>query len=446
MNKLFNELKNIFAVIIIIIIFLSYFGVYLPLKNELEDSIHQNFRNLVSISEMNLENHLNRAAEGAAGLSSRTMIRNEIEKYKNGAITLQQLQQYTQPKYEDGASVLKHLLAAYRFVDDRLIAHQGGDYLTLIRNFNFKQAQAVSIKVTDDQNYLALSSEVKNEQGLSLGIDYLIFDLSEIMAELKELNLENINYTILSGANQSPNGIQNDRLVETRKLLNTDYYLKAETSSSLIYDEISRISSKIMLIVLAAVLIISLFVIKFLHSASDKIVESLKKELKEKTKEAETDNMLGIYNRSKFNQELEREIDRARRYNNSLSLIMVDIDYFKEFNDSYGHHVGDEILKKIVSIVKGKIRKHDILARYGGDEFMLICPETELQDAEVLAERLNQAIDSYNCEHDNDLSCSFGVAEFKTAQDNQDSLIKRVDQALYRAKEEGRNRVCRNGE
>jgi diguanylate cyclase (GGDEF)-like protein len=100
-------------------------------------------------------------------------------------------------------------------------------------------------------------------------------------------------------------------------------------------------------------------------------------------------------------------------------------------------------LEKIVAIIKQKIRKHDILARYGGDEFMLICPETRLEEAEKLAQRLNRAIDEYNCEHD-DLSCSFGVAEFKSFKDEQKDLINRADQALYKAKENGRNRVCKN--
>ncbi|TDO84360.1 diguanylate cyclase (GGDEF)-like protein [Halanaerobium saccharolyticum] len=446
MNRLFNELKNIFAVIIIIVILLSYFGVFIPLKNELEDSIHENFRNLVSIAEMELENHLSRALIAAESLSRRTMIKNELGRYIRGEISFSQLQRYIQAKYEDEASVLKNILAAYRFIDHKVVAHYGGGYLEVIDNLKFSQKQDSLLKINEDQKYIILKSPIKDEQGNKLGSDYLIYDLRGTLLELNHLNSEDINYTILSSSDQAESEIENDDLVERRRLLGTDYYLKAETTSALIYDKISNISYRIMLTVLAAVLIISLIVIKFLHKASVKIVESLRKELEEKTKEAETDEMLGIYNRSKFNQELNREIDRAKRYNNSLSLIMIDIDYFKEFNDNFGHHVGDEILKKIVSIVREKIRKHDILARYGGDEFMLICPETELQEAEMLAERLNRAIDSYNCEHDNNLSCSFGVAEFKAGQNAKESLIKRVDQALYRAKDEGRNCVCRNGE
>ena len=446
MNRLFNKLKNIFALIIIIVILLSYFGVFMPLKNELEDSMHDNFKILVSISEINLEKYLNGALEGAESLSSRTKIKEEIEKHLRGQITFSQLQRDIQAKYEDGASVLENLLAAYRFMDHKLVAHHGGEYLGLINNLKFSQDEDILLKITEDQKYIIVKSAIKGGQENKLGSDYLVFDLRDILLELNHLNSEDINYTILRASDQAESELRNGNLVERRRLLDTDYYLKAETTSALIYEEISSISYRIMLTVLVAILIISLIVIKFLHNASKKVVESLRKELEEKTRLSETDNMLGIYNRAKFNDELEREIDRTKRYDNPLSLIMIDIDYFKEFNDNYGHHVGDEILKKIVSIVEEKIRKHDILARYGGDEFMIICPGTKLENAEILAERLNEAIDSYNCEHNNNLSCSFGVAEFKAVEVNQDSLIKIVDQALYRAKEEGRNRVCRNEE
>jgi diguanylate cyclase (GGDEF)-like protein len=444
MHRLFNKLKNIFAVIIIIIIFASYFGVYIPLKNELEDSLHRGFKNMVSNAEITLENHLNRAVEGAESLSSRTMIRRELEKYKAGEISYQALQEYTQPKYEDGAAIHNHLLAAYRFVDDRVLANYGGDYLELLDNNGFLESEADNLMITADQRYIIVKSFILTDAGNRLGSDYIIYDLNAMLSELRQLNPEEIDYNILKGESELNSGIKADTIIEIRELNNTDYFLQAETPASLIYDTIGRISYKIILVVLLTVLAIAFLVTKVLHNTSKKIVKNLKKELKEKTILSETDKMLGIYNRAKFNQELEREIDRVKRYQSKLSLIMIDIDYFKEFNDNYGHHVGDQILKKIVSIVEEKIRKHDILARYGGDEFMIICPETGLRDAENLAQRLNKAIDYYNCSEDNNLSCSFGVAEYQDDEDNLKSLIKRADQALYQAKENGRNRVCRN--
>ncbi len=443
MHRLFNKLKNIFAIIIVLIIFVSYFGVYTPLKNELEDSLHHGFENMVSNAEITLENYLNRAVEGAESLSSRTMIRRELEKYQAGEISFQMLQEYTQPKYEEGAAVHNHLIAAYRFVDNKVLAHYGGDHLLLLDNNDSLASNADNLIITADQKYIIVKSSILNQEKNRLGSDYIIYDLNAMLLELRQLNPEEIDYNILKGEPELNSGIKADKIIEIRKLNNTNYFLKAETPAALIYDKISGISYKIMFIVLLTILAISIFVTKALHNTSEKIVKNLRKELKEKTILSETDKMLGIYNRAKFNKELKKEMDRVKRYKSKLSLIMIDIDYFKEFNDNFGHHVGDQILKKIVSIVEEKIRKHDILARYGGDEFMIICPETSLTAAEQLAQRLNEAIDNYNCNEDNDLSCSFGVAEYKKDED-QKSLINRADQALYQAKELGRNRVCKN--
>ncbi|MGM0500452.1 MAG: GGDEF domain-containing protein [Bacillota bacterium] len=446
MNRLFNKLKNLFALIIILIIFVSYFGVYIPLKSELEDSLHQGFKNMVSNAEITLENHLNRAVEGAASLSSRTMIRRELEKYKAGEITFGELQEYTQLKYKHGASIQDHLLAAYRLVDGRILAHYGREYSSLLDNNNFLDSEADDLIITADQRYIIINSPILNEAGNKIGSDHIIYDLGAILLELNTLNSEEISYNILEAAADIKTGIKAEKIIELRKLNNTNYFLKAETSAALIYDTINSISYKIILVILVTILVISFLVTKVLHDTSEKIVKNLRKELKEKTILSETDKMLGVYNRAKFDKELDREMDRAKRYGSKLALIMIDIDHFKEFNDNYGHNVGDQILKRMVSIVKEKIRQHDILARYGGDEFMIICPETSLEDAEKLAQRLNQAIDNYNCRENNDLSCSFGVAEYKKDTDDQKSLINRVDQALYKAKGSGRNRVCKNAD
>ncbi|TDS32293.1 GGDEF domain-containing protein [Halanaerobium congolense] len=444
MNRLFNKLKNIFAIIIILIILVSYFGVYLPLKNELEESLHAGFKSMVSNAEIILENHLNRASEVAAALSNRTMIGSEIEKYLNGEITFVELKNFTRDKYLQGAEVHDNLLAAYRYVDDRILAQYGEEYSWFLDKYDFDENSADGITITADQKYIIAHSKIENHAGENIGSDYIIYDLSAILLELNQLNSEEISYNISNTEPALESAVLSDKIVEIRELNDTDYFLKAETSTSLIYSTISRISYQIMLVIFATIIIISFLVIKILHNTSENIVKSLKKELKEKTILAENDKMLGIYNRSKFNKELQREMNRADRYNSKLSLIMIDIDYFKKFNDNYGHHVGDEVLKKIVEIVDSGIREHDILARYGGDEFMLICPETDLDEAEILAQKLNCTIDNYNYKQHNDLSCSFGVAEYKGRKDNSVSLVNRADEALYKAKRTGRNKVCRH--
>lgn len=444
MNRLLKNLRIIFLIIIILVILFSYFFIFIPLKIELEKSLHNGFEAMVSSSELVLEMHLKNALKSAENLSNRSMLIQKIKKYEQGKINFKTLSQLTSDRYQEGASFSNYLLAAYRYVDGKLLNHYGGQHLSILNDFNFSEIKLSSLQVSKDQKYLVVKSKIKDRAGKKLGSDYLIYDLTTILKEINQLNVEKINYKILQGGIPADSKFKNKGIIENRKLLTTDYYLKAEIPAAFIYDQINIISSRIISIILATIIIISILVIKILQNTSEKIIADLRKELKEKTRLSETDKMLGIYNRAKFNQELEREMQRARRYDNDLALIMVDIDYFKDFNDNFGHHVGDQILKKIVSLISNKIRNHDILARYGGDEFMIICPETEIEAAVILAERLNKTIDAYNYKSHNNLSCSFGVAAYIPDLDDKKSLIKRADQALYQAKEVGRNRVCKS--
>lgn len=163
--------------------------------------------------------------------------------------------------------------------------------------------------------------------------------------------------------------------------------------------------------------------------------------LEQKLKEqATTDKLTGIPNRLRFDEVLHYSIDRAKRYKVNLSVILFDIDNFKEVNDTYGHLCGDDVLKMIAKIGDDSIRKSDLIARWGGEEFIILQPDIPSDEAQILAERLRHAIESYNFKDVGKVTASFGVTHFKE-DDTKDTLIKRVDDALYEAKEHGRNRV-----
>ena len=168
------------------------------------------------------------------------------------------------------------------------------------------------------------------------------------------------------------------------------------------------------------------------------------RELNLKSKELErlsvTDALTGAYNRLRLEQILEREFERGKRYQRPLSIIMVDIDDFKEVNDTYGHQAGDEILRLLAQELTETIRETDTLGRWGGEEFLIVCPETSLQGANILADKLRDNVDGYNFPYVGHMSCSFGVAELYKGE-TIDQLINRVDKFLYRAKEEGKNCV-----
>lgn len=153
-----------------------------------------------------------------------------------------------------------------------------------------------------------------------------------------------------------------------------------------------------------------------------------------------TDSLTKISNRRRLEEVLRNEVERAKRYHQDLSLIMFDIDYFKKVNDNYGHDVGDLILKEIALLVKETIRKSDIFARWGGEEFMILTPNTDLDNAKKLAEKARVRIEDYPFSNIKNLSCSFGACQFREDYDIE-VFTKKVDCALYLAKDKGRNRV-----
>lgn len=159
---------------------------------------------------------------------------------------------------------------------------------------------------------------------------------------------------------------------------------------------------------------------------------------------ATTDYLTGIYNRRHYVYLTKKEIKRTKRYNHQLSMIMIDIDRFKLINDSYGHSIGDNVLKRLCYACKTQLRDSDIFGRIGGEEFAITMLECDLSNALVVAERIRKIIeDLYVKVNGSGLSftISIGVAEFSKEEDNFYSLLKKTDDALYTAKEKGRNRV-----
>lgn len=153
------------------------------------------------------------------------------------------------------------------------------------------------------------------------------------------------------------------------------------------------------------------------------------------------DPLTQTYNRVQFNRSLSEEIQKAKRYHSVFALLMFDIDFFKRINDTHGHQLGDKILIELTDVVKKNVREVDIFARFGGEEFIILTPETDLEGVKVVAEKLRQEIADYDFSHGEQLTCSFGVAMYKKG-DQPDDLIKRVDDRLYMAKNQGRNQVC----
>jgi len=159
------------------------------------------------------------------------------------------------------------------------------------------------------------------------------------------------------------------------------------------------------------------------------------------------DDLTGVYNRRKFDQDLKEELNKSIRYVRNLSLLMMDIDYFKKYNDFHGHQKGDDILRKLGMVFNKHMRNTDKVYRYGGEEFAIICTETDRDSAIICAERLRKVISEEKFEGEEDiqpfrnLTVSIGVSNFPFDATKLDQFIRHADNALYKAKAEGRNKV-----
>lgn len=155
---------------------------------------------------------------------------------------------------------------------------------------------------------------------------------------------------------------------------------------------------------------------------------------------ATTDALTGLYNRLVFQRRLEDECKRSSRYGTPMSLILIDVDHFKSFNDTFGHPAGDEALQIVSRLLRSVARATDVVARFGGEEFAVVCPNTDLNGAVVVAERCRQAVESASWKW-RPVTVSAGVAQFTADMPDATALVSAADRALYQAKNNGRNRV-----
>lgn len=164
------------------------------------------------------------------------------------------------------------------------------------------------------------------------------------------------------------------------------------------------------------------------------------KQLKELQNISNTDYLTGICNRRHFDELIHLEVTRSNRYNTKLSLIMLDIDHFKQVNDLFGHSIGDRALIELVNIIKNQKRETDIFARWGGEEFCLLIPNIDSRKAECLAEKYRNMVENHTFPEVGKLTISLGVTEYLRGEPI-DSMLKKADKALYYAKNSGRNSV-----
>lgn len=179
---------------------------------------------------------------------------------------------------------------------------------------------------------------------------------------------------------------------------------------------------------------------------NEDIIE-LKEEVKSLSRLVSTDTLTGLHNYRFFSQSIIQEMERSQRTGQSTTLMIIDADYFKKVNDQWGHEAGNQALKLLANCIKDNIRKLDIACRYGGEEFTVILPSTDIATSVQVAERIRTAVEEAPLFYEENtiaLTVSIGISTYKgnNPNDERNKLIERADSELYRAKQQGRNQVC----
>ena len=304
--------------------------------------------------------------------------------------------------------------------DEEVIRNMLAEYLT-DEGFNVvavPSGEAALEVFRDDPNHLVITDiRMAGMSGVKL------------LEEIKKLDENALVIIITSHASL-------DNAVATLKAGAFDYIFKPFQDLETITDVVNRGMHKI------ALLHENRGLIENLEQNNLKMGES-NQELKELVIR---DGLTGLFNHRHFKEVLEREIARAARYERCLCLIMVDVDHFKNYNDTHGHPAGDEVLKTLADIISGRLRAVDLPARYGGEEFAILLPETERQGGNIVADDIRVQVENYpfkgrESQPLGKVTISLGLAEFPSDSDESSLLLKKADDALYRAKSEGRNRI-----
>ena len=216
--------------------------------------------------------------------------------------------------------------------------------------------------------------------------------------------------------------------------------------------KIAKVDLVTILVVIWFVTFFIILIIRFFDYSRERVANKRKQEELEKNlaalqiekseyeKSSKEDPLTGCLNRAGFSSILLREQENLSKNGCPVSFVMLDIDHFKDVNDTYGHSVGDEVLVNLTRLIRDKIRNTDALVRWGGEEFVILCSDTPIQNAQFLAEKLRVAIEGATLIKQQQVTCSFGIAEMIPGEDPK-KLFERADKALYSAKEGGRNRV-----
>lgn len=454
-ETLIKRVNIAFLTFIIIGLFIIGFFIYLPFNSALKNSLIDNFKQLSMVNYESLQSSIGRGLEGARSLSSRTMIKDSIIEYMNEEITMDELISYTQPKYEDGASVLEYLIRAERYMDNQSIAKytpKGNNAGNCFEYLNFEDSMDIDSRLclSDGGVFLIVFSPIFNVTDV-VGYDKLIFDLSEQVLMLsneitKTIFLENLKFQNL--LSQSQIVADDDETLVFRKdgfyyhtvcMQNNIHLISMQNEKSL-FSVISKLSIQLFLVIISVLLIIIVLIYFYIiRFAKNELIdlENTKVILKKEALKANKDPLTKISNRKYGMEFINNSFVEYKLTGSHYTVIMFDIDSFKHINDTFGHNIGDEVLIEVANTVKNNIRNKDNLFRWGGDEFICVFKGLNDENAIASANKIFDVVAALTIDTGVEKISpiiSIGISSFTDEDSDYSDAVNRADKAMYKSK------------
>jgi diguanylate cyclase (GGDEF)-like protein len=418
-----------------------FFGVFEPMRSELSRSIYQNITEISKSKFSSFQNIVTGDIQGSVGLSSRTMIKNKIEDYDQGLIGMNELKEYTDPKYSDGASVLENIVSAQRMVDDQIIAaYSKADNAVNVPLDGIMQYNQLfyDFMIIGGDTFLRVSSPISVE-GKILGVDIVIFDLTK---KINELNNETYTSQIISQAEYEKIA-EGSGIVDTAEsalLLNQGdfiYFIEPAGDSNYFMVKVNgqnaffQLNSLVINILISYLIVFAglYFTVYFciIRYANNRI-SSAEKSRDEFQSLVYKDKMTGLYTKAY----LEYWKSNLCQIHSKCSLVMIDIDNFKMINDGNGHLSGDDVIKTVSEVFRSSVRETDIVIRFGGDEFLILLTDTDEIKALDIMKNISLKLDGIK-DYGFKISISYGIGIIESGADFNSALQLAYDR-MYEEK------------
>ncbi|TDY00574.1 GGDEF domain-containing protein [Thiohalophilus thiocyanatoxydans] len=408
-----------------------------------------------------LDKHYDLARQSA----SRTAIRNRQIAYLDGKVSKEELVAFSAPKLSDALGANREAVGISRFDPGGNLLFSVGVALPehIVNECNLRELDEIRMlgrRQVGNEEYLVYCSNIADKGERKVGADILVMDDVGIEKIVESTLDEQGCYAIVKDGEiiYWPHGghnvitvdvletyldsgeVDEAHIVKSRYVEGHNWQLYAVVNRDRFFADIDRQ----LLILIGILLVVLLVVILLSVIALRPIIRTLLRE-KELFELSHQDGLTGLFNHAYMQTLLDNELERARRFERPLSVLLFDLDHFKQVNDNYGHQAGDKVLRHVGEVILSEIRQIDLAARYGGEEFMVILPETDAEGAQVLAERLRCAISQKTVSTsagEVHVTISVGVATCNSCYEKHD-VIEVADNALYTSKANGRNQVTR---